>query len=102
MPSGTTCHSVVAPAATLRIEPGPRYFTGAVAEVVLVDFFVELFACLAFDFFGVLVTVVLLVVELEVVPAGVLCASSETPARAIVIVRPRIVETVFFMMFYSL
>jgi hypothetical protein len=70
-----------------------------VAEVVLVDF---VLACLALVFFGVLVTVVVLVVELEVVPAGVVCASNEAPARAIVMVKPRIVETVFFMMFYSL
>ena len=88
--------------ATTLHRTDPRYFAGVVvAEDWLVDCAL-LLACFALVFFGVFVTVVLLVVALEAVPAGVLCASSETPARAIVMVRPRIVETVFLMMFYSL
>jgi len=51
--------------------------------------------CFLAAFFVLFVVAVLLVVF--VVVAGVVCATSETPASAIVMVRPIIAETVFFI-----
>jgi hypothetical protein len=95
----------------IRWFPALPYFDGVAAvlptaAVLLVDFDLELVEFLLPDFLVLLVEVVLLVVAVLVFGAVVGAAgvvwASEAPARAKVIVRPRIVEIVFVIVLFVL